>query len=329
MSVDEPTSPPVGAGGIDAVVRTLGATGSFVVAGHVGPDGDALGSMMALARAGTAAGKTTVATFGEPFVVSKQIRFLADERLVTVSAVPTPIDMLVVVDCGDRSRLGSAAVLADAAAVVVVIDHHRTNTGFGDVTWIDPDASSTAEMVHQVITRLGWPIDTVTATALYTGIVTDTGRFQYSATGPSTHRVAADLLEAGVQPDEVGQRVFEEAPFGYLGLAGQVLSRTSLDEELHLVWSTLRLEDLKKAGVSYEEADGLIDLIRIAEEAEVACLLRELGEHRTKGSLRSRGRIDVGSAAAKLGGGGHHNAAGFTLDAPVDAAIEMVRDALR
>jgi phosphoesterase RecJ-like protein len=123
--------------------------------------------------------------------------------------------------------------------------------------------------------------------------------------------------------------VFEESPFAYLGVAGAVLERAELDEDLKLVWSSLRLTDLTGAKIGYEEADGLIDLIRIASEADVACLLRELGERRTKGSLRSRGRVDVGAIAAGLGGGGHHNAAGFTADAPIDEVIEMVRTALR
>jgi phosphoesterase RecJ-like protein len=314
---------------LEAVAARLEEAGSFAVAGHVGPDGDALGSMLALVRAGRAAGKSAWATFGEPFVVPKQLRFLDDEPLVRARDVPMPLDLLVVVDCGDRDRLGTAQTLADAAGAVLVVDHHRTNVGFGDVAWIEPDAGATAEMVFRLIRHLGWPLDRATADALYTGIVTDTGRFQYSATSPQTHHIAAALLEAGVEPDVIGQRVFEESPFAYLGVAGAVLERAELDEDLKLVWSSLRLTDLTGAKIGYEEADGLIDLIRIASEADVACLLRELGERRTKGSLRSRGRVDVGAIAAGLGGGGHHNAAGFTADAPIDEVIEMVRTALR
>ena len=135
-------------------------------------------------------------------------------------------------------------------------------------------------------------------------------------------------MAAGVEPDRIGQTLFASSPFAYLAVAGAVMSRAVLEPELHLVWSSLRTADLDEAGIGYEAADGLIDLIRIAEEAQVACLLREVGDRKTKASLRSRGSIDVGSVAQSLGGGGHHNAAGFTVDATVEEAIELVRGAL-
>lgn len=310
---------------IAQVVAALAAASTIAIAGHVGPDGDALGSMVALARTARAVGKDAVATFGEPFVVPHQLRFLDTEVLVSVADVTDELDLLVVVDCGDRERLGTAGVLADRANTVAVIDHHVTNGGFGDIAWVDSTAAATAEMVHTVITRLGWPIDTQTAEAIYAGIVTDTGRFQYSSTSPSTHTVAADLLEAGVAPDTIGQRLYAESPFGYLKVAGAVLSRAQLDEELDLVWSTLTIQDLKDGGISYDQADGLIDLIRVAEEAQVAAMFRDLGDGRAKASLRSRGVVDVGAIAVAFGGGGHRNAAGFTVQATPEAAADKVR----
>lgn len=313
---------------IEQVSAALAAASTIAVAGHVGPDGDALGSMVALARAARAAGKDAVATFGEPFVVPHQLRFLDQGVLAPVGGVRDDLDLLVVVDCGDRGRLGTAGVLADRAETVAVIDHHVTNGGFGDVAWVDGAAAATAEMVHAVIRRLGWPIDKQTAEAIYAGIVTDTGRFQYSSTSPSTHVVAADLLEAGVAPDAVGQRLYEESPFGYLEVAGAVLSRARLDGDLDLVWSTLTIGDLQSAGITYEQADGLIDLIRIAEEAQVAALFRDLGDGRTKASLRSRGVVDVGAIAVKFGGGGHRNAAGFTSRKSPETVADEVRRAL-
>lgn len=313
---------------IDLVAAELTAASTVAVAGHVGPDGDALGSMVALARAARTAGKDAVATFGEPFVVPHQLRFLDRDVLVPVAKVTGDLDLLVVVDCGDRDRLGSADVLADRAKRVAVIDHHVTNSGFGDVTWVDGTAAATAQMVHAVIKRLGWDIDKATAEAIYAGIVTDTGRFQYSSTSPSTHVAAADLLEAGVAPEIVGQRLYEESPFGYLRVAGAVLSRAQLDEEHELVWSILTVQDLKEAGISYDQADGLIDLIRIAEESQVAALFRDLGDGRTKASLRSRGAVDVGALAVAFGGGGHRNAAGFTAQDTPDRVAEQVRAAL-
>ncbi len=314
--------------GMPAVADVVRGARGIVVAGHVGPDGDALGSMVALAKSARLAGKDAVTTFGDPFIVPHQLRFLDGDTIVPVGDVPAGLDVLVVVDCGELTRLGSAAVLAERADTVAVIDHHRTHDAFGDVAWIEPEAGATAQMVYHLLRHLDWPIDKPVAEALYTGIVTDTGRFQYSSTTPEVHHIAAELLAVGVVPDELGQRLFAEAPFAYLGAAGAVLSRARLEPGLRLVWSSLTQRDLADAGIGYEEADGLIDLIRVAEEAEVACLLRELEDGRTKGSLRSRGRIDVAAAAQRLGGGGHHNASGFTIHGPIETAIDLVRKAL-
>ena len=316
----------------DAMVQiadALRAAHRIAIVGHVGPDGDALGSMIGLVRSARAAGKDAYATFGEPFVMPHQLRFLADDGLVAVADVPRPLDVLVVVDCGDAGRLGSAAELVEHSGRVVVIDHHRSNGGFGDVAWVVPDAGATAELVHLLVAELGWPAGSDVAEALYTGLVTDTGRFQYSSTSPQVHRIAAEMLEAGVLPDEIGRRVYEESPFAYLKVASAVLGRAQLDTEVSMVWSVLSIADLEGAGIRYEDADGLIDLIRVAEEADVACLVREVGPNRTKVSLRSRGGTDVGAVAVSLGGGGHHNAAGFTTQDPSAEVVEKVRRALQ
>lgn len=311
------------------VAEALEAASRLAVVGHVGPDGDALGSMIGLVRAARAAGKEAYATFGEPFVMPHQLGFLADPALVPVAEVPRPLDVLVVVDCGDIGRLGTAAELVEHSGRVVVIDHHRSNDGFGDVAWIVPDAGATAELIHLLVAELGWPSGREVAEALYTGLVTDTGRFQYSSTSPRVHRIAAELLEAGVAPELIGRKVYEESPFGFLAVAGAVLGRAQLDEELGIVWSTLFLSDLEAAGIRYEDADGLIDLIRVAEEADVACLVREIGSGRAKVSLRSRGGTDVAAIAASFGGGGHHNAAGFTAAGTPQDVADQVRRALQ
>jgi phosphoesterase RecJ-like protein len=219
-------------------------------------------------------------------------------------------------------------VLADRAETIVVIDHHLTNGGFGDVVLVDSSAGATAQMVTQLIERLAWRLDAAVATALYTGVVTDTGRFQYSSTSPETHRIAARLLEAGVAPDAVGQEVYEKAKFGYLRVAGAVLGRAELDPLRRLVWSTMTIDDLVEAGVAYQDTDGLIDILRIADESDVACLMKQVEANVWKGSLRSRGRVDVAAIAGRFGGGGHHNAAGFTHRGSPDDAIRLVWEAL-
>jgi phosphoesterase RecJ-like protein len=196
------------------------------------------------------------------------------------------------------------------------------------VRLVDPDAAATAQLVHELLGRLGWAVTKPIAEALYVGLVTDTGRFQYSSTTPAVHRLAADLLSAGVEPAGIGQRLYEEVPFGYLTVVSRVLGRARLETPPGLVWSTIGPDDLAAAGVSWEAVDSLIDLLRIAREAGVACLLKELRPGVVKGSLRSRGVADVAAVAASFGGGGHRNAAGFTTDRPVEQVIERIRELL-
>ena len=211
---------------------------------------------------------------------------------------------------------------------MIVVDHHRSNDGFGDIAYVDPDAAATTQLVFYLLRDLGWPLTVPVAEALYTGLVTDTGRFQYSSTSPEVHRVAAELVACGIDVASMGQHLFEEAPFGYYELASRVLARAQLEVENDLVWSVMFADDLEAAGIPYQETDSLIDLVRIAREVGVACLLKEIEPGRFKGSLRSRGEVDVSAVAQELGGGGHHNAAGFTIDGPVDEAMVRVRELL-
>ena len=311
-------------------VAALHEAETIVSMGHVGPDGDALGSMLAVAAAAANAGKKAYATFGEPFVVGKQFRYLDASLLVPVREIPASIDLAVVVDTGVPSRLGSALTVAERAEVVLVVDHHISgDEEFGDIKVVDTTAGAAAQIVYGILDEAGWAITEDIAAALYTGIVTDTGRFQYGATSPEIHRIAAHLLEAGVAPPTIGRHVYEESPFTYLHVAGAVLGRAELDVDSRIVWSVLYRDDLAKEGLSYEDADGLIDLIRIAEESDVACLLREIGDDEFKGSLRSRGRVDVSAIAASFGGGGHRNAAGFVAKGSAESIIAKIQADLR
>ncbi|HHC08844.1 MAG TPA: bifunctional oligoribonuclease/PAP phosphatase NrnA [Actinobacteria bacterium] len=312
------------------IVAALAEASRIGAVGHVGPDGDALGSILGLTLAARAAGKEAWASFGEPFVLAPNLSFLDRSTLVSPSELPEGLDVVVVCDTAVRDRLGSVAPRVDTARRIVVVDHHPAGDGFGDLHWVAP-ASATAEMVFRLVAALGWPIDEAVATALYVGIVTDTGRFQYSATTPETHRVAALLLEAGVRTELVGEKLFEEAPFGYYRVVANVLGRAVLEPDVGpvgLVWSVMYRADLDEAGIGYEETDGLIDLVRMAREAGVAALLKERDRGRFKVSLRSRGSVDVGELAARFDGGGHRNAAGFDAAGPPDEIVAKIRSAL-
>jgi len=311
---------------LEQAAATLLAAESIVTMGHIGPDGDSLGSMMAIAGAAINAGKKAYATFGEPFVVGKQFRYLDTSALTRPLDVPEDIDVAVVVDTSVPDRLGSVLPIVERAKTVIVIDHHLSRDGdLGDIQVIDSSAAAAAQVVYRLLQELNWELTSEIATALYTGIVTDTGRFQYGATSPEVHQITAALLEAGVNPPTVGQHIYEESPFGYLHVAGAVLSRSQLDAEARLVWTVLRRKDLTQESLKYEDADGLIDLIRIAEESDVACLLREIGDEKFKGSLRSRGRVDVSKIAGHFGGGGHRNAAGFVATGTPESIVAQIR----
>ncbi len=311
---------------LEQAAAALRAAQSIVTMGHIGPDGDSLGSMLAIAGAATNAGKKAYATFGEPFVVGKQFRYLDISTLTRPLDVPEAIDVAVVVDTSVPHRLGSALPIVERAKTVIVVDHHVSGDGeLGDIQVIDSTAAAAAQIVYRLLVEMRWEITSEIATALYTGIVTDTGRFQYGATSPEVHQITAVLLEAGVKPPTVGQHIYEESPFGYLHVAGAVLGRAQLDADARIVSSVLFRDDLSKVSLKYEDADGLIDLIRIAEESDVACLLREIGDDKFKGSLRSRGRVDVSAIAGRFGGGGHRNAAGFVASGSPDSILARIR----
>lgn len=300
----------------------------LVLTCHVHPDGDALGSMVGFAHAARAAGKDVVATFSGPLDIPEAYRFVDTSVVVASDDVPAQPEMLVSFDAGSAERLGDLRRVADSAGTTIVIDHHITNTGFGDINVIDAEAAATAEMTLELLDLLGWPMDEVVATALLTGVVTDTGRFQYSNTTPRTLRAAARMVEAGARPEVIGQHVYEETPFGYLHVSGAVLARARLDADRRFVWAVLRREDLEAAGIGPGDVDPLIDAVRTAKESDVALLVKEVDDGTVKGSLRSRGRVDVGAIAVDLGGGGHHNAAGFTFHGTADEAVEAVRTRL-
>lgn len=295
---------------------------------HVGPDGDALGSMLAVAAAARSAGKEVWPSFGEPFVVPETYRFLPIDLLVPPGAVPERPEVMVAFDAGSLDRLGVLAPKAAAAGSLVVVDHHVSNEGFGTINLVVGDASSSAELAYHLLLAAGWDITPQVALCLLTGIVTDTGRFQYSNARADTLRVAATLVEKGAQPEVIGQHVYEETPFGYLSVVSAVLGRAVLEPERHFVWSVLYEDDLVRGGVTAEDTDPLIDALRVPRESDVALLLKQLSGGRVKVSLRSRGRIDVGAIAVSLGGGGHHNAAGATLESTCEDVLSRIRELL-
>lgn len=308
----------------EEAAKAIDSADSLALACHVGPDGDALGSMLALAEAAARHGKEVTASFGSPYVLPDNLSFLPTGHLVAPGEFPNAPELMVVLDVGSLDRLGELAKPAQEADKVIVIDHHVTNEGFGDIALIDPKSAATGELVFQLFGTLGWDVTPEEAQSLHTALVTDTGRFTYSNTTPHTLQVASELVALGAVPSEIGRHVYEEAPFGYLKAAGVAMGRAELDEELRVVSTVITEEELEANDIDWGDTDNLIDLLRLAKEADTAVLIKGFSDGRVKGSLRSRGDTDVGALAASLGGGGHKLAAGFTVEGDVDAVRKQV-----
>ena len=310
---------------VETAAHAIADSDELALACHVGPDGDALGSMLGLGLAARAAGKQVVASFGSPFSVPANMTFLPTGLLVSPSEFPQAPSLMAVVDAGSAERLGELSANAARASKLIVIDHHVTNEGFGDISVVDPEAAASAELVYQILKKLDWPVTEDIATCLLTALVTDTGRFQYPNTRPATLRLAADLVAAGANPAEIGRHVYEEAPFGYLKAAGAALSRAELDRELSLVTTVITHEDLTKAGIDWGDIDNLINTVRLAEEADTAVVAKVDSDGQVKVSMRSRGATDVGSLAVAMGGGGHRLAAGFVTREDLETVLREIR----
>ena len=313
----------------DATVDALRAADNIALACHVNPDGDALGSLLACSLGLQQLGKKTWPTWGSGSVkVPFAYRFLpGTDALVAPTDVPDAGTFLAL-DCGAVDRLGDLQPLATGAETLINVDHHPGNDDFGHLNVVVTTASSTAELVAYLLTDLGVRLDKDIATCLYTGIVTDTGRFQFSNSTPDTLRLAADLLAHGVEAPSIAAEVFESSPFGYLKLLGHMLERAALFEEERFVYSWITQADMHDTGVEMDETEKLIDHLRGTRAADVAAMFKEQKDGRYRVSLRSRGPISVGAIARAYGGGGHELAAGFTA-ASVDEAVDAIRKALR
>ena len=314
---------------IERAVAVISEATSVAMACHVAPDGEALGSMLALHHLCRSQGKPSVASFPDPFVVAPHYLFLPGLDTITKPAdYPSAPDVMITFDCGSLDRLGELAEPARAAGELIVLDHHVSNDHYGSINLIDVDAAATAVVVRHLAHTLGWPLTRDAALCIYTGLVTDTGRFQYSNTTPAVLALAEELATFDLPIAEMTRQLFEEHRFAYLQLVAKCLTRATLDTDLEFVSSWITEDDLREFNVEIEETEGLIDLVRRAAEAEVSCILKETPEG-VRVSLRSLSRVDVAAIAAQFGGGGHRYAAGFTMPGPVETVLENIKAALR
>jgi len=310
-------------GDLSAVCRVLREKDRFLIACHENPEGDAVGSELALALALREMGKTATVLNADP--VPANLLFLPGAGTVVFAEDGSKYDVAVVVDCGSPERTGRVGPELRKCPLLVNIDHHRSNDGLGTVPLIDPATSSTCEMVFRLIETMGGGMTADTAICLYAGLVTDTGRFQYQATTPETLRIAAALREHDFDHAGLVQALYEDNPREYLRLVGTALGRLAYEADADLVWTYLTQADLREAGVHPSETDDLIDVIRTARDVDVAALVKQQKDGRFKVSMRSRGEHDLAAVAAAFGGGGHRLAAGYTsAHGPAETVARLI-----
>lgn len=316
---------------LGAVADAIRAHDRFVVVSHENPDGDALGSLLAMTLGLRAAGKDAVMYLAGVAPLPREYAFLDLSEVVRELPADMAERVLLAVDCANEQRIGEARDPVERARLVVDVDHHHDNSRFGDVNMIVADASSTAEMVRDVLRELGVPLTPEIAEALYVGLVTDTGRFQYSNTTPKALRLAAELVEAGADVHGIFRHVYETVQFAKLKLLARALDRAQVYEGGRLVVSYLVREDFAEAGAEEPFSEGIIDYLRAVEGSEMVALIREPPRdegptHRI--SLRSsHDEVDVSAIARQRGGGGHRQAAGFSSEESIPEIVEFIRSA--
>ena len=310
------------------IVEELRNADRFLLTTHENPDGDALGSLLAMHHILTALGKDSVM-----FLASKEFPLPVEYRFLPLAEVfhEPPADVvdrtLIFLDCGNIDRTPEG-FLRDPAARVVNIDHHHDNTRFGAINLVDVSASSTAEIVFGLAKVLGVKITPEIASALYVGLVTDTGRFSYENTHADTHRLAAALIEAGVDVNDTYRRLYERVPMEKVRLVARALQKIDVRENCHLALTYISMQDYADTGASEVYTEGIIDHVRAVEGTKVAAVVRDRGEAAgaaRKVSLRSTdGATDVSAIARRHGGGGHQRAAGFSTDLSYEEIVEAL-----
>ena len=301
------------------ILNVIHTNSNFVLAGHVSPDGDTIGACYALAFALKQMGKNvTVAIEAYP---KKYDIMPGREFLNTAPQKDLNVDVLIALDCADIKRLGPGLSLFKRAKTTVCIDHHKTNSGFAKVNYIMPNASSTCEIIYRLLQKLPITLCQSIATAIYVGLVTDTGGFRHKTTSPYTMEVAAKMMATGIPFTEIYAQVLLMHSFAASNAKGTVLANAKQVQDNRIVYSYISREALATLGADSADLDGVIDYLLSTAEAEIAMLAYETKLlNQVKISFRSKGP-DVGNVAAALGGGGHHLAAGCTVPGDIENAI--------
>jgi phosphoesterase RecJ-like protein len=291
----------------------------FVISSHVRPDGDSIGSQVALAGALRALGKS-VRVINRDRAPAPLLTFPGVSAIEISDTVDENPDVSIILECGDLGRTGVAGL---DRAFLINIDHHPGNTKYGAINWFDPQAAACGEMIFDVVNALEVPLSSEIATHLYLAILTDTGSFHYSSISPRTFDICRQTLEAGVDPVAVARNVYDSNNMGRLKLFGAVLSAMQIDGGGRIAVVYLDHEMARAAGGTYDDTEGLINLPLTVKEIEAVVFFKQMEGEQYRVSMRSKGETDIAAIAKEFAGGGHKNAAGCTVTGPIDALQKL------
>lgn len=321
---------------IDNIIELIKRSNDFVVTSHISPDGDNIGSTLGMYYSLKKIGKNIYYVLDDN--VPLNLKFLVENvtKISSEDFKALNIDnyTLIALDCGDKSRICVSEEIKEKAVDVVCIDHHASNDSYGDLNYIDTEASSTSELVYNLLVRLNEinnisVIDEDIATALYTGLVTDTGNFSYSNTHPSSFEMAKKLMILGAKRDKIIQSVFQSNSYNYYKLLGEALNTLDIVQE-KVACISLTIDMFKRNNMSFNDVDGITPYTRDIENVEVGILLKQKKENEVKVSLRSKNYVNVSKIAQTFNGGGHVRAAGCTIyDTVENAKVKILQEVLK
>jgi len=318
---------------MEKIIHQLKLSNNVFIASHINPDGDAVGSLIAMALSLESLGKNITMYNQSPIPAVYQ--FLpAFDRIIRQTAVKINWDTALILDCGNIERIGHFASQIHSIPSIINIDHHITNTGFGNFKYIDSTACSTAEIVYRIIKDMGVLITKDIATSIYTGILTDTGSFRFVNTNRAAFSICYEMIEKGVKPYDVAKYVYGTYSLGRIKLLNLALDSIEIVKDGKLSFMTLTRSMLEETGTNAEDIDGMIHYAKRIEDVQVAVLIQENQDEIINSpekrlfhvSLRSDGSVDVSALAREFGGGGHQQAAGFSSKNPLsDIKVNIIK----
>lgn len=304
-----------------AVIKLIGDSRNIAILSHIMPDGDNIGSSLALYNALSKIGKNAVFILDDD--VPEVYKFLKGSQKTEKPYNDHKFDLVIVLDCGDAGRLGRSSRYLEGTKVIN-IDHHLSNSNFGLYNIVDTSAAATGEIIYRLINRLEIALDKDICECIYTGIVTDTGQFQYSNTTDLTHEIAADLIRHGAEPWKLYRAIYQNNSKSKMRLTGEAINSLEFHFQSKIASMIIRKEVFESVGAKDEDADGIINFARDINGVEVALLFKETEDGRVKIGFRSKDFINVSEIAQEFGGGGHKRAAGATVAGAVENIKEKV-----